>query len=116
MQARVLSFVVRTGRDNEVFQKEIEEEFNLRRSTVTGIVKLMEEKGLITRTVYKIDARVKKVRLTEKGIDLEKNLFKDIIDYDKMLTKNLTDEELDNLEKIIKKINFNLEEHFKEDI
>jgi DNA-binding MarR family transcriptional regulator len=33
----------------EIFQKDIEAEFNIRRSTATGILKLMEKNGFINR-------------------------------------------------------------------
>ena len=36
------------------------------RSTVTGVVKLMERKGLIRRESVSSDARLKKLVLTEK--------------------------------------------------
>ena len=46
------------GRD--VFQKDIEAECGMARSTVAGVVKLMERKGLIRRESVASDARLKK--------------------------------------------------------
>lgn len=111
-----MNFIVHYGEDNEVFQKEIEKEFNLRRSTVTGIVQLMEEKGLITRTVFKDDARVKKVKLTPEGIKLQENLYDDIIKYENMLIDNIEEDKLDIFDEIIKQIHLNIDENVKENI
>lgn len=35
--------------DRDVFQRDLEERFNVRRSTVSNILSLMEKKGLIKR-------------------------------------------------------------------
>ena len=44
------------NRDKEVFQRDIQEQFSIRRSTVTGILQLMEKNGLITRSSVEQDA------------------------------------------------------------
>ena len=46
-QGRVLHFIL--SNNGDVFQKDIESEFNLRPSTATGILKLMEKNGVIRR-------------------------------------------------------------------
>ena len=55
------------NQDNDVFQRDIEAECNIGRSSVTKIVKLMEKKELIRRESVEHDARLKKLVLTEKG-------------------------------------------------
>ena len=41
MQARVLHFILRKSAGKEVFQRDVEIEFNLRRPSATGILHLM---------------------------------------------------------------------------
>ncbi len=48
-QGRVLHFIL--SNNGDVFQKDIESEFNLRPSTATGILKLMEKNGLYAEKV-----------------------------------------------------------------
>ena len=48
-QNGILHFILGRCREQDLFQKDIEEEFNLRRPTATEILKLMERKGLIYR-------------------------------------------------------------------
>ncbi len=50
-----------------VYQKTIESDFNIRRSTVTTILQLMEKKGYIKRSAVEGDARLKQISLTEQG-------------------------------------------------
>jgi len=42
----------------EVFQKDLEKKFGIRRSTVSNIIDLMEKKSLLTRTSADGDARL----------------------------------------------------------
>ena len=42
VQGRVLHYLLGQPREQEIFQKDLEEEFNLRRSSATGILQLME--------------------------------------------------------------------------
>ena len=49
------------NRNRDVFQRDLQEQFSIRRSTVTGILQLMEKNGLITRQSVDEDARLKKI-------------------------------------------------------
>ena len=64
MHGRILGYL-KYNQDRDVFQKDIEEAFNITRSSVTGVVKLMEQKGYIRRESVAGDARLKKLCLTE---------------------------------------------------
>ena len=54
----------------QILQRDIEQEFNIRRSTATLILQRMEKKGLLQRFVAHHDARQKMVQLTAKGQEL----------------------------------------------
>ena len=49
VQGWIIGYLYR-NREKEVFQRDIQEQFSIRRSTVTGILQLMEKNGLITRS------------------------------------------------------------------
>lgn len=53
--------------DEDVFQKDLEAEFKIRRSTVSCMVDLMEQKGLLLRESVNGDARLKRLKLTPKA-------------------------------------------------
>lgn len=50
-----------------VYQKDIEANFGIGRSTVTNILQLMEKKGYVTRNTDEKDARLKRLELTPLG-------------------------------------------------
>lgn len=55
MHGRILGYLY-WSRPKDVYQKDIEEHFNITRSSVAGIVKLMEQKGYILRQSVQGDA------------------------------------------------------------
>lgn len=71
-QLRVIAFVSFHG--DGVCQKSLEEHFDIRRSSVTGLLQNMEKSGLLVRRSSETDARVKIVSLTEKGKALDEKL------------------------------------------
>ena len=52
MHGRILGYLY-WSRPKDVYQKDIEEHFNITRSSVAGIVKLMEQKGYILRSPWR---------------------------------------------------------------
>ncbi len=108
MQAKILGFIYINSSNKDIFQKTIEEEFDIRRSSVTSVLTLMEKNELIKRVSVSEDARLKKIILTDKGIEVNKLVYKEIIEIEKTISNVLGEEELDmfisNLDKLIKNI------------
>ncbi len=91
---RIISYLAdRTDRD--VFQRDIEKEFGITRSTASKVLILMEKKGLIERIGVPHDARLKKIVMTEKSLELAKLMCEDMLETENVLTKGFTDEELE---------------------
>lgn len=66
-------WVLRYLEDHEgenIFQKDLEAAFKVRRSTVSRMVELMEQKELLTRESVSGDARLKRLALTPKSKQL----------------------------------------------
>ena len=95
VQDGVLHFILGRCREQDLFQKHVEEEFNLRRSTATELLKRMEKKGLIYREGVSYDARLKKIMPTDKGVMLEGQVLKDILEMERLVTKGIPEEELE---------------------
>lgn len=108
MQAKILGFIYNNSPNMDIFQKTIEEEFDIRRSSVTSVLTLMEKNELIKRVSVSEDARLKKIILTDKGIEVKKIVYKEIIEIEKTISNILSDEELDifinNLDILIKNL------------
>lgn len=82
------------NRERDVFQKDIEKQFSIGRSTVTNIIQLMEKKGYIRREFVEHDARLKKVLLTPKGIESHETIEKLISILNAKMLEGITEEEL----------------------
>lgn len=97
------------NRENEVYQKDIEKTFSVRRSTVTNLIQLMEKKGYVRRESVASDARLKKVLLTEKGIACHEAIEQLVDRIEEELADGITEEELQAFYRIIQKITDNVE-------
>jgi len=95
--------------DKDIFQRDFEARFSIRRSTATNMLKLMEKNGLITRENVSYDARLKKIVLTEKAIEIHKKATKNIKMIENILKKGITEQELCTFYSVVDKIKANLE-------
>lgn len=96
--------------DKDIFQKDIENEFGITKSTVTGIIKLMEKKGFIERVSVPRDARLKKLVLTDKGREYEATMETQIRLDEQKFRENITDEEFEIFIRVLNKIKQNVKE------
>lgn len=104
VQGRVLGFIYHNSLKRDIFQRDIEEELDIRRSSVTSILQLMEKNGYIKRVSVSEDARLKKITLTEKGMDIQKNVYDCILEVEKSLRDELSDEEVNTLINLINRL------------
>lgn len=54
----------------DIYQKDIENQFSITRSTASRVIDLMEQKGLVIREKVSHDARLRKLVLTEKALEI----------------------------------------------
>lgn len=98
------------NRDKDVFQKDFEKECDVRRSSATSMLKLMEKNGLITRESVDYDARLKKITLTPKAIEIHNLIDSDFEKLEEKASKGLTKEEIECFFNVLEKIKNNIEE------
>jgi DNA-binding MarR family transcriptional regulator len=96
--------------DKDIFQKDFENEFSIRRSTASNILKTMEQNGFINRVSVESDARLKKIVLTEKAVDIHKSVLKSINQREERLRGGLTPDEIQAFLKITDKLIKNMED------
>lgn len=97
------------NKDRDVFQKDFEQEFNIRRSTASNILALIEKNGLIQRESVPYDARLKKITLTRKALDIQQEIDKAFERLEDTIKKDISSQELEVFFRVIDKINSNLE-------
>ena len=107
MQGMLLGFLCR-NRDQEIFQKTLEEVFSIRRSTASRLLKQMEAEGLILRLPVSRDARLKRVTTTPKADALCQQVMERIDNVEAALTRGLTREEIDQFLATVEKLKRNL--------
>lgn len=94
-QARELGFIYFVSRERDVFQKDIEEAFDIRRSSVTNSLQILEKKGYIKRLSVAHDGRLKKLILTEEGLLVQKKVYNLLKHVEDELRAVVTQKELD---------------------
>lgn len=106
-QCAVLDYLFHTGKD-EISQRDVEKNLNLRNPTVTGILKRLDEKGYVLCVPNAADRRKKNIYLTEKAYDIQKRMEQDRRKLDRELTRGMTKRETAaltrNLEKLLNNI------------
>ena len=106
VQVLILGFINES--ENEVYQKDIEKQFDIRRSTVTNILHGMEKQELIERKSVNNDARLKKIILTDKAKDILNVLDEEVTKTQKLLIKDIPEKDLEIYVSVIKKMKENL--------
>lgn len=92
--------------NEEMFQKDIEKEFYIRRSTASTLLQRMETKGLLKRVPSKTDGRLKQVILTDKALSYCDAITQFMDDNQRFIHQYFSDDEyeslLNSLDKLIK--------------
>ncbi len=108
MQGPLIGYIYEQSRSRDVFQRDLEKEFNIRRSTATVMLQNMEQKGFIVREPVEQDARLKKIVLTDKAIELHNAIRRSIDVFNTYLEAGITQEEKEAFFRILDKVTENL--------
>jgi DNA-binding MarR family transcriptional regulator len=108
MQRWVVKFIA-DQQQRDVFQKDIEELMSIRRSTATKLLQLTEKNGLITREPVAYDARLKRIKLTPKSLELHQIIMREIELLEVQIKAGITDEEMDHFFNVVQKMKRNIE-------
>ncbi len=106
-QGRIIHFLY-SRKHEEVYQKDIEKEFNIRRSTATVILQLMEKNGLITREVSTVDGRLKRILLTKKAKDTYPIAYAEIVSAEQQAEKGISKKDMEIFIRVAKQISKNI--------
>ncbi|KXU50705.1 MAG: winged helix-turn-helix transcriptional regulator [Coprobacillus cateniformis] len=88
----------------DTFQKDIESEFSINRSTTSEMLKLMCKKGMIQRVPVAHDARLKKIVLTDLSREFNKRMSYNMEQIHNQLIEGLSQEEIETFIKISDKL------------
>lgn len=111
IQSRMLGYVhMQNARGELVYQRQLEEEFQIRKSSVTSVLQTLEKKGLIIREEVPEDARKKILVLTPLGIEVQETVIGRLDSMEEMIREQLSPNEQQVFFACIKKIETRLKE------
>lgn len=109
MQGPMIGYIYRRSKEQDVFQRDLEKEFSIRRSTATVMLQTLEQKGFIVREPVDYDARLKKIVLTEKAVRQHMEIMRRIDIFHEKLEQGITPEEKAQFFAVLDKITKNLQ-------
>ena len=113
IQRLVLNYILFQVLKREVYQKDIEKEFQIRRSTATAILQLLERKGFICRETAEWDARFKKLIPTEKTEKLREQIISNTRYMENLLKTGIPEEDLEICLRVLERMSENLSDNEK---
>ncbi|HKK95994.1 MAG TPA: MarR family winged helix-turn-helix transcriptional regulator [Anaerovoracaceae bacterium] len=113
---RIVKYLM-VNKDKDIFQKDIEEYFSLRASSVSVTLKKLENKGFIYKEAVKYDARLKRIKLTNKAFNMHEEKIKQYETMEKNIEESMTHEEVEELNRLLSKLSKTLDSEVRiEDI
>ena len=107
VQTRTIGFLI-ASRGQDVFQRDLEKELRIRRSTASEILNVLERDGYLHRIPAPHDARLKKLVLTDTGRELHEKT-KDMIDMlEEQTVAGISKEDLDTFYRVIDQVKNNV--------
>ncbi len=107
-QNHVLMYLCHHGR--QAPQCDVTAHLRVKPSTANGILDRMVDKGLVERTVSGSDARRRLITITEKGIARQEQSCQSFQVVESVISRGLTEEELETFRTLLDRITQNLEE------
>ena len=112
VQVMIMKYLLK-NQNKKIFQQDICDAFNLRRSTVSGILTTMEKNNIIIRENVKDDNKSKEIKLTDDVYKRANDLVKELKELDLELLKDVNKEDLEVFMRVLKNIQDNLKEERK---
>lgn len=109
VQTRILYFVLTNYPKREIYQKDIEEELNIRSSSISVHLKKMEEHEMIIREKVPFDDRLKKICPTSATIKMKEDVDKDIQSLENRMISGISQESLNTFVEVVQKMIKNME-------
>lgn len=112
MNGWIIGYLIR--HDGEIiYQKDLEKTFKVGKSSLSGTLKILEEKGYIERKAVPGNARTKQVVMTEKAREYHLKVEEDRLIMEQQVTKGLSREELETFRRIVKRMQTNLMDYIE---
>lgn len=108
-QVRILNYVLFPYPEKEIYQKDIEEELNIRSASVSSLLKKMESQDVIRMEKVSYDDRLKRIVPTSQTVEMKEQVERHVSLLERRLTTGITPEELNVFSEVLKKMQENME-------
>jgi len=102
-QFKVLAFLWEHDHE-KINQKQIHEFLEIKPSSMTKLIRLLQEKNLIRKEIDPDDSRNKIITLSEKGMDIKRICLQNMKQSESYLLNDFTQQEIDTLICLLLKI------------
>lgn len=108
---RMQSFVIRflSEGSGDLFQRDVEKHFNIRRATASGILQVMERDGLLRREPVDYDARLKKLILTPRAAAMDETIVRSIQKLERQTVSGIDPADVEVFWRVFDQMKKNLE-------
>lgn len=107
MQCWVLGYLTHHP-DRDIYQRELEANLNIGKSTLTEVLHLMEKNDLVRRESVPEDKRLKRIVLTDKSRQINEEISRNIVETEKKLREGISDEDMEIFIRTIRKMISNI--------
>lgn len=100
-------FLLKLYNKDGISQETLADSLFIDKGTTARAMKRLEEEGIVYRVKDKNDKRAYKIHLTDKAKDIKEEVLSILQEWESIVTFNLTNEEKDEIIKILKKVSTN---------
>lgn len=108
IQVGILRYLIE-NKGKDIYQKDLENIFKVRRASISGVLQTLEKRGLIEKVISEKDGRTNKIIFTEKAIKRQEEANEYLSTLQAKLTKNIPNEKLDVFYEVIEQMINNIE-------
>lgn len=112
MHYAVIGFIAHASEGRDIYQRDVEKEFNIRRPTATNLLQLMEKKRLLGREAVPGDGRLRKIILTDHARELHKKMQEQMERISILMMEGVDPADLEVFFKVCSQLSRNLRYHF----
>lgn len=102
-----IMFLMQLYKKDGISQEELSEKLNIDKGTTCRAIKKLEEEKFLTRVKDENDKRAYKLYITDKSKEIEISLYNILDEWENSISKDLSQEEVDILLSVLKKICIN---------
>lgn len=107
IQSFFLKCIYENADNRDLFQKDLEKMFDIRKSSVSTMISCVEKKGYIKRESIPTDKRINKIVLTEEGKKKYEEVDSELKKYKYELLEGFSDDDIEKLYSMLQKISQN---------